>query len=297
MLKEVQDLKPSVLFLGYGMNESFDGSAGLAGFIADYEQLLMQLAPLKARIVLLSPTSHEDLGRPLPDPADHNRNLAEYTAALKKLADRRGLAFVDLFDALRAAKQEDPARRLTTNGIQLTAAGYAVAARAMARQLHLPAHPWQLELDHTGKVLVAQGTKIDKVAVAARSLRFQTLDSALPDDGQRLRIVGLPAGAYVLTIDAEEVVTAAGAEWQTGITLKTGPAFHELEKLRAAIVRKNELFYRRWRPFNDHSRHWGFMQGDFALYDKEIAAQERVIAEARQPRPHVYAISAKGAMK
>src|SRR5438552_764543 len=35
LLKEVRDLKPTVVFLGYGMNESFDGARGLARFIAD----------------------------------------------------------------------------------------------------------------------------------------------------------------------------------------------------------------------------------------------------------------------
>src|SRR6266478_4386675 len=78
-----------VVFLGYGMNESFDGPQGLAGFIEGYEQLLAKLAPLKARLVVLSPTYHEDLGRPLPDPADQNKNLEQYTAALKKLAAGR----------------------------------------------------------------------------------------------------------------------------------------------------------------------------------------------------------------
>src|SRR5262245_25546131 len=37
LLKEARELKPSVLFLGYGMNESFAGPQGLAGFLADYE--------------------------------------------------------------------------------------------------------------------------------------------------------------------------------------------------------------------------------------------------------------------
>ncbi len=53
------------------------------------------------------------------------------------------------------------------------------------------------------------------------------------------------------------------------------------EELRRAIVKCNELFYRRWRPFNDHSRHWGFMAKDFQLYDEEVAAQERVIDQLR----------------
>ena len=61
---------------------------------------------------------------------------------------------------------------------------------------------------------------------------------------------------------------------------------------REAIVKKGELFYRRWRPFNDHSRHWGFIGGDFKLYDDEIAALEKQIAELRVPREHVIEIKA-----
>src|SRR5438477_12982594 len=47
LLKEVQEGKPSVLLLGYGMNESFAGPQGLAGFVKDYDQLLSKLGPLK----------------------------------------------------------------------------------------------------------------------------------------------------------------------------------------------------------------------------------------------------------
>jgi hypothetical protein len=39
------------------------------------------------------------------------------------------------------------------------------------------------------------------------------------------------------------------------------------------------------------------MKGDYALYDKEITEQERVITELARPRPHTYAISATGGMK
>ena len=137
------------------------------------------------------------------------------------------------------------------------------------------------------------------------ALRFKSRDTVLPmprigpltGDLQFLRVAGLHAGHYVLTVDGEEILQASAADWQKGVTIATGPAFRDLEKLRAAIVRKNDLAYRRWRPFNDHSRHWGFMQGDYALYDKEIAEQERAIAAARQPRPHTYAIAPKGETK
>ncbi len=296
LLKEVQELKPTALFLGYGTNESFDGPAGLAGFLEEYDRLLTKLAPLKARVVLLSPTYHEDLGRPFPDPAEHNRHLEQYTTGLKQLAARRGLQFVDLFHPLQAAKRGEAPVRLTTNGINLNDAGYAVVARAVAEQLGLPAWTWRVELDHTGKVVGSAGARVDRVTAAGGGLRFRALDAVLPiagGDVQFLRVTGLAPGAYVLKIDGEEVLRAGAADWQRGVEVKTGPAFRDLGKLRQVVVRKNQLFYRRWRPFNDHSRHWGFIRGDFALYDKDIAREEKAIAQARRPRPHTYEITAK----
>src|SRR3954447_232855 len=68
-LKEhVLALKPTVLLVGYGMTDSFDGEAGQARFREGMTTLLDTLAVSRARLVLLSPIAHEDLGRPLPDP-------------------------------------------------------------------------------------------------------------------------------------------------------------------------------------------------------------------------------------
>jgi lysophospholipase L1-like esterase len=200
LLREVKEVRPTVLFLGYGMNESFAGPAGLEDFIHGYQKLLDEIAPLKARLVILSPTPHEDLGRPFPKPGEHNRHLAQYNEALRELARARGAYFVDLF-------WQWPDRALTgeqtSNGILLNEVGYRILADAVEGQLGLP-------------------------RTAAQALER---DAAV--------------------------------------------------NLRRAIVQRNELFYRRWRPFNDHSRHWGFMAKDFLLYDEEIAAQERVIERLR----------------
>ena len=81
--KEVLALKPTAIFLAYGMNESFAGRQSLPAFLQDYDHLLATLAPLKARLVIVSLTYHEDLGRPFPDPASHNQTLREFTTALK----------------------------------------------------------------------------------------------------------------------------------------------------------------------------------------------------------------------
>src|SRR5919201_6181841 len=55
-LKEhVLSLKPTVIFVGYGSNEAFEGPAGLPRFTRGLEVLLDTIAPTRARIVLLSP--------------------------------------------------------------------------------------------------------------------------------------------------------------------------------------------------------------------------------------------------
>ena len=82
-LKEhVLALKPTLLLVGYGMSESFDGDSGLPSFEQGLNALLDALAPTRAKVVLLTPIAHEDLGRPLPDPAEHNRSLKRYGEAV-----------------------------------------------------------------------------------------------------------------------------------------------------------------------------------------------------------------------
>ena len=76
----------------------------------------------KVRFVLLSPIRHEDLraSRPgLPDPAQHNALLAEYTKTIEELAQERGARFVFLMDRIEDAV-------LTDNGIHLSDRGYAL---------------------------------------------------------------------------------------------------------------------------------------------------------------------------
>jgi lysophospholipase L1-like esterase len=290
LLKEVQDWNPTVLFIGYGTNESFDGPAGLAGFRTDYANLLAKLAPLKARVVLLSPLYQEDLGRPFPDPAAHNRDVDKYVIAIHRLAEEHKLPFVNLTWSLTASQRAAPDKKLTTNGLQLNEAGSALVAEVIERELGLPMRPWRVQLDAVGKVLKAVGAKLDKIAAMKNGIAFQALDQFLPacGEGQHLQVLGLPSGDYSLKIDGQRILTCSAADWQRGISFVDDALAVHAEKLRKAIIINNELFYRRWRPFNDHSRHWGFIGGDFQLYDREIEAQEKIIAQLRRPVAHRY---------
>ncbi len=120
--------------LGYGMNESFGGAAGLADFKAQLGAHLDQVARLHpgARLVLLGPTAVEEGGQG-PEVAGRNRDLADYSAVLAEAAQARGAVWVDLFAASLAAYARE-SERLTDNGLHLNALGNHVMARVIARE-------------------------------------------------------------------------------------------------------------------------------------------------------------------
>jgi lysophospholipase L1-like esterase len=133
----VEALKPTVLFVNYGLNESFAGMAGLANFEKGLNTLLDVLDKTKARIVLITPRKLEKLAPPLPDPAAANARLADYVAVLKETAKKRNYAVVDLFNDFPV----DSKHLLTDNGVHLTDEGYLEAARVIVRSLGLGEAP------------------------------------------------------------------------------------------------------------------------------------------------------------
>ena len=118
-------LKPTVIFVGYGTNESFAGRPGLPHFLDGLKTLLAVLDRTKARIVILSPLRMENLGPPLPDVTEQNKRLAIYTAALRTVARERGDRFVDLFDTLAMGDRGTGRPQLTDDELHLTARGYS----------------------------------------------------------------------------------------------------------------------------------------------------------------------------
>jgi putative heme-binding domain-containing protein len=100
-----------------------------------------------------------------------------------------------------------------------------------------------------------------------------------------VRITGLAPGEYVLQIQGGGSARGTAAEWSRGLAVRPRRAVDQVDQLRAALVKQGELFYQRWRPFNDFSEHWGYIEGDFRRYDERIAAQEVVVARLGRPAP------------
>jgi lysophospholipase L1-like esterase len=312
LIEHTLALKPTVLFVGYGTNESFAGAAGLEKFTKQLDKMLDDLAPAKARLVLLAPLKQEDLGRPLPDPAQQNKNLRLYTDALKQIAEQRKADFVDLYDLVPDGSKTTPPAPLTDNGMHLTAHGYWRATFALEQGLGHETMAWTITLPASDSAKwVARGTTVSNVEY--KPLRFDVTDMMLPVSPspkdappvaspglqRALRITKLPDGNYTLKIDGQEIHTATAKEWAEGVTLRRGPEFEQAEQLRLAIVDKNRQYFHRWRPENEtylfgfRKQEQGQNAKEIPQFDPIIEKMEKDIAKLRVPAIHHYELVPK----
>lgn len=307
----VETVRPTVLVVGYGPVEAFDGAPGLPAFLRGMDNVLALAAPTQARVVILAPNRQENLGPPLPEPSRHNADLAGYRDALRDLAARRGDAFVDLFSRLDDGAKSTPPHPLTDNGLHPNAYGYWRLAAAVEEGLGLPPLPWSVRVE--GDRVEAEGTAASGVVRTADGVRFRLRDAALPAppapdgsparpaDSRVLKAAGLAPGRYALKVDGATVATADHQAWASGVAVGRGPEFDQVEALRAVIVAKNLLYFHRWRPQNE-TYLFGFRkyeQGQNAReipeFDPLVAAREAEIAELRVPAEHTYELARAGA--
>ena len=127
----------TVVLVQFGQMESLGGAGKLPDFVQAYEKLLARIEGASRRVVLVSPSPFEHSGRArLPDLTRHNADAKHYADAVRELAARRGLFFVDLFTPLAARPKDAPG--LTDNGLHLNERGHEVVADEIARQLGVP---------------------------------------------------------------------------------------------------------------------------------------------------------------
>jgi lysophospholipase L1-like esterase len=309
--QQVHTLKPTVIFVAYGGNSSFDGPTGLERFEKGYHTLLDMLEATQAEIVLLAPIRHEDLGRPLPDPAIHNESLEQYTQAVSRIAAERGHQFVDLFHDLTKPEGTSDRKppRLTENGIHLSPYGYWRMARALERGLGIIDEPWTLTIHPGEQVVTATGdareARLEGFQFGPGRLKFSLTEKRLPepvappaaDRSCLLAVKDLSPGKYTLRVDGQTVTTASAEAWGKGVTLRGSPDLDQVEQLRKTIMAKNRLYFYRWRPQNE-TYLFGFRkheQGQNAkevpMFDPLVSELEARIATLRVPPKHDYELT------
>lgn len=289
LTKHLDEIKPTLIISCYGAVAAFDGEAGLPNFTKGYETLLDMFAKTGARIALMSPPPAENLPPPLPNQDAHNERLALYRDANRKLADTRNYGFVDVYTALREAWESLP-HPLTENGIHYTDQGYAaitpVLASALGLSLEAPSISLELPSSNT---TITQGS-VANIAPDKKGITMNWLPQHAAPLPLKLQVTGLVDGRYLVVRNGGQAVTSANATaLATGIELAASDHQPHLARLRRAILKKNELFFHRWRPQNE-TYLFGFRkheQGNNAVeipqFEPLIAAQEAKIQTLKRP--------------
>ncbi len=253
------------------------------------------------------------MGRPLPDPTEQNKNIRLFDAAMKKVAEKRSHPFVDFYEDLPDGSKAKPPAPLTDNGIHLTPHGYWRSALVLQQGPASNPLLWAIDIDPSNKMVTSVGTTaiclFDKDGPRKFTVRDDALpvmpadreraETSVPASIRRLHVHGLGKGNFTLTIDGTEITTATAKEWADGVTIQGGPDYDQAEKLRAAIIEKNRLYFHRWRPQNE-TYLFGFRKGEqgqngveIPKFDPFIAKQEELIAKLRVPVEHTYELKAQ----
>lgn len=129
-------LKADVIIAFFGFNESFQGKSGVENYKAELEAFIQHTLQQKyngekpPRLAIVSPIAFEDLSstRDLPNGEQENENLALYTTAMREVAAKNNVHFIDAFAPSRDwyEASDNP---LTIDGSQLSEEAYATFSK------------------------------------------------------------------------------------------------------------------------------------------------------------------------
>ena len=299
MLDHVARLKPTVLVLGYGSNESFSGDKGIPEFLARYRKLISDLRKRSApgtRVVILSippqqrpglrrlntavPVTSKFTRSDLDVPIERNRQIGRYNTALANFALGDGHAHLDLNAPFQ--KLWDKPRRqfrllFTVDGRALNSEGYRVATRGVLAQL-FPTSTLAVQLKRGQPPQVTGPLATGGATYQKRRLEFSSRFGPFV-----LQVQGLRRGRYTLRIDGDNFGDHTAEEFAAGIAPQFGEPGDKHAALRRAVIAKNRLYFHRWRPqnttylFGFRKREQGNNATEVAEFEKLVAIQEAEI--------------------
>ncbi|MES1215686.1 MAG: PVC-type heme-binding CxxCH protein [Bacteroidota bacterium] len=131
--------KADIIIAFFGFNESFQRKAGLENYKAELDSFIKHTLQQKyngatpPQLAIVSPIAFEDLSTKydLPDGKVENENRSLYTDAMKEIAAKNKVFFLDVFSPTKNWF-ENAATPFTIDGSQLTEAGYAKFAPLLA---------------------------------------------------------------------------------------------------------------------------------------------------------------------
>ena len=101
-----------------------------------------------------------------------------------------------------------------------------------------------------------------------------------------LKVKGLTADRYDLTIDGEPAGTVSKDDLAKGYNLATctGPIAKQAQQVLTLVFKKNDVYFQRWRNVQLH----GGPESRLQELDKQISDLEAEINSARVPKEHHF---------
>lgn len=300
---------PTLVIVCYGFNESFKGKEFIPEFKSGLENLSRVIEENQSDIMFISPMLMEKLAPPLPDPREQNELIQVYSQIVRQFAAEKGYPFIDNLRPLgntAHSKSAIPAirDRLTDNGMHLNQYGHWRIAPHLVNKLGGNPKECNFHFDLNDQTYSADGSTLHEVSFTDGLVQFTALDDRLvnspppastPRGGKMMaihdefKITGLPVGKYGLSINGKPTIMADQNQWAAGVLINRSIYLEQPEKLRQAIVKKNEMFFHRHRPQNEtylylfRKHEQGNNAVEIPQFDPIIAAIEKQISTLKKP--------------
>jgi lysophospholipase L1-like esterase len=318
--------KPTVVTVMLGMNDGGYRTTTEeieATYTKGFEHLLESIRAHSpgARITLLGPSPYDEVTRPQMFPGGYNRVLLHFADLDRDLAQKFSATFIGLnspvVSAIQRAQVIDPliAKMLLPDRVHPDPVAHWVMAEALLKGWNAPALVASVTIDARAKKSVdALNATIDQVERDERSLRWTATEQSLPlpfnrdnvndalllqiSDIQQqlnqepLRVTGLDAGQYNLTIDGGLVGAFSADDLQKGINLadyKT-PMFSQAQRVGWLISDRDQAYQIHLRMVIRNAD-TGTQEGKPDLMDAFENSLEDAIYDAALPVPHKFSLT------
>lgn len=330
--RDVLAYKPTVVTVMLGMNDgnyrAFDAKT-FATYSNGITHILdtVQKAEPDVRFTLIQPSAYDDVTRAPSFAGGYNAVLNRFGDFLQTSAIARGALVADLntpvVSMLTRANATDAnlAQKIIPDRIHPGPGGHLIMAEALLKAWGAPPVVSDVAIDATTKqVLRSQNTQISEVFGGPGALSWTQTDEALPFpldtsdaavalavkssdfveslNREPLRVTGLTAPRYTLSIDGEEVGDFGRDELATGVNLALlpTPMRDQAVAVHKLTVQHNNEHSTRWRTFEvPYSTHSPAVQNALPAFLQALDAEEAQTVEKQrasaQPTAHHFQLS------
>jgi hypothetical protein len=291
LIQQMKSSEPSIVFLAYGQVESEKGIQGIEAFTSGLNTLLDSLEKMGSKVVLVNPVMISKNSAP----EEGTLETKTYRSHIEEIAAERKLLHLDAGSFLASLGEE-----YWETDVLLHHRGYSQLAAYIRKELGIPLPLNEIHVDWR-KQQVQTGHPVSDLSWDSRSSQMsfsltpKHIFLPVGDMGAYsplVSITGLKKGTFGLKIDGEIVAIGTQNEWEKGVVVRQGPWIQQSERLRHYIQKKDEAYFRKYRPQN-RTYILGFRAYEQGRHEEDlkdlgllVAWLDGQIHQQKQPKTH-----------